>query len=320
MTILIYVILGLLVLLGLANLWTRKLARDAERLVPQPGQIQKVRGGAMHYVDLGAPKAQSEAQTVVLIHGLSGQLQHYTYALAGLLAQDYRVIAVDRPGCGYSVLESGDGATLADQGRMIGELLDALGVGPAVLVGHSLGGAVALSMALDRPDKTAALALLCPLTLEQLDTPEIFKGLEIRTSFLRHLIANTIAGPVAKSTAGKVLTEAFSPEASPPDFMDKAGAALGLRPIAFVTATSDFCAVTDQMAAQVARYDTALKAPGGILYGADDNLLPPDLHGQGMVAHGLSYESLPGRGHMIPITAPEDCAAFIRRMADKGVT
>jgi len=315
MTFPIYVILAGLVLFWLTNLWTRSLARDAQMRVPQPGQIQKVRGGALHYVDLG-PR---EAQTLVLIHGISGQLQHFTYALTGLLAQDYRVIAVDRPGCGYSVLDAGDGAPLGEQGRMIGDLLDSLGVENAVLVGHSLGGAVALSMALDRPDKTAALALLCPLTQEQPDTPDMFKGLEIRSSFLRHLIANTIAGPIGKRTADKVLAEAFSPETCPPDFMDKAGAVLGLRPSAFVTATSDFCAIKDQMPQQVARYGTGLKVPGGILYGADDNLLAPDLHGQSMTAHGLNFENLPGRGHMIPITAPEDCAAFIRRMAGKAV-
>jgi len=314
MTILIYVILGLLAVLGLANLWTRKLARDAEQLVPQVGQVQTVRGGALHYVDLG-PR---EAQTLVLIHGISGQLQHFTYALAGLLASDYRVIAVDRPGCGYSFVSTGDGAPLDEQGRMIGDLLDSLGVSNPVLVGHSLGGAVALAMALDRPDKTGALALLCPLTQQQTETPDMFKGLEIRTTFLRHLIGNTVAGPVAKQTAGKMLAEAFAPESCPDDFMDKAGAVLGLRPSAFVTATSDFCAVSDQMAAQVARYDTGLKTPGGILYGAGDNLLSPDLHGQSMTSHGLDFENLPGRGHMIPITAPEDCARFIRRMAEKA--
>ncbi|MFT7595345.1 MAG: pimeloyl-ACP methyl ester carboxylesterase [Paracoccaceae bacterium] len=316
MTILIFVILGGFALLGLANLWSRTLARDAEQVVPQPGQVQRVKGAALHYVDLG-PR---DAPPVVLIHGLSAQLQHFTYAVSGMLAADYRVIAVDRPGCGYSVLDAGDGAPLAEQGQMIGELLDTLGIGPAVLVGHSLGGAVALSMAMDRPDKTTALALLCPLTQVQPGTPDMFKGLEIRSSFLRRLIGNTIAGPIAKFAAGKMLAEAFAPETCPPDFMDKAGAALGLRPGAFITASSDLCAVEAQMPALVARYDTALKTPGGILYGADDNLLDPDLHGQGMVAHGLSCESLPGRGHMIPITAPEDCASFIRRMAGKVVT
>ena len=314
MTFLIYVILAGFALLGLANLWTRKLAREAEQLVPPLGQVQRVAGGGLHYVDLG-PR---DAPPVVLIHGLSAQLQHLTYAVSGLLADDYRVIAVDRPGCGYSVLDAGDGAPLAEQGQMIGELLDSLGIGPAVVVGHSLGGAVALSMAMDRPDKTTALALLCPLTQVQTDTPDMFKGLEIRNSILRRLIGNTIAGPIAKFSAEKMLTAAFAPEACPPDFMDRAGAALGLRPSAFITASSDLCAVEAQMTAQVARYDTALKTPGGILYGADDNLLAPSLHGQGMETHGLSFESLPGRGHMIPITAPEDCASFIRRMAKKA--
>ena len=77
---------------------TRALAAQAERQVPQLGEIVPVPGGAIHVVEMGP----EDAPPLVLIHGLSGQLQHFTYALAGLLAGEFRVIALDRPGCGYS--------------------------------------------------------------------------------------------------------------------------------------------------------------------------------------------------------------------------
>lgn len=314
MTFLIYAGVALALLLFLANLWTRKLAREAEQTVPQPGKVQAVAGGALHYVDTG-PR---DAQVLVLIHGIAAQLQHFTYDLSGRLSDDYRVIAVDRPGCGYSKIDQGDGASLADQARMIDALLGKLGVDKVVLVGHSLGGAVALRMALDAPDRVTALALLCPLTQAQPEAPAALKGLQIATPWLRRFLGGTIAVPIAKLTADKVLHDAFLPDQCPPDFLERAGAVLGLRPSAFVAACSDMSAVQLEMPAQAARYGEGLKAPGGILYGDQDALLSPDLHGKSMRAHGLEYESVAGRGHMIPITAPKDCAAFIRRMAAKA--
>lgn len=313
MSTLIYIVLGLVLLLALAAVWTRKLAQGAERSVPQAGMVMPVEGGVMHYLDAG-PR---DGPVLLLIHGIAGQLQHFTYAMAGLLQAEFRVIAVDRPGCGYSSLTSGDGASLAEQARMIDALLGALGVERAVLVGHSLGGAVALRMALDRPERVGALALLCPLTQAQTEAPDALRGLQISTSWLRHFLAATIAVPIARLTTDKILAQAFAPEQGPDDFMVRAGAVLGRRPRAFVAACSDMGVVQREMPAQAARYGAELRVPGGVLYGADDDLLSPDLHGHSMAAHGLSCEILAGRGHMILITAPDECAEFVRRMAAK---
>lgn len=310
LSLLLSIALAILILLAAAHLWTRYLARDVEKLVPRAGLVRPVRGGAIHYVDLG-PR---DAPPLVLIHGLSGQLQHFTYRLAGLLQDDYRVIALDRPGCGYSSRDGDHRAALSEQARMIGEALDGIGIENPVLVGHSLGGAVALAMALDRPEKTRALALLCPLTHPQTDPPEVFKGLDVASPAMRRLIGNTIAVPLASRTAAAVLEEVFRPEPCPEDFLDRAGGALGLRPAGFVTASADYVAANRDIPGQSARYETELKTPGGILYGAEDAVLSPDRQGQPMTAFGLSWETLPERGHMVPITAPEACADFIRRI------
>lgn len=311
LSLILWLILCLVVgLVLLAFMRTRGMAREAERLVPQAGQVQPVRGGSVHFVDLG-PK---DAPPLVMIHGLSGQLQHFTYALSDLLAGEFRVIAVDRPGCGYSERSDAALAAPGEQGRMIGEALDALGVSDPVLVGHSLGGAVALAMAMDRPDKTRALALLCPATQPQNEVPEVFRGLMVRTAWLRQAIGATIAVPMAAATKDKVLAMVFHPEPAPGDFMIRAGAALGLRPSGFTTASEDAVSLLETGAAQAARYAAELRVPGGVLFGAADAILSPAAHGHTMAAHGLVCETLDGRGHMIPMTAPEDCADFIRRM------
>ena len=304
----IIVVLALLVL-GLC-LYSRFLAAQAEREVPQAGKLHPVPGGAIHYVESGRP----DAPVVVLIHGISAQLQHFTYGVADLLAPDFRVITIDRPGCGYSVRERDDDAALAMQARMIGTFLDDLGVKNPLIAGHSLGGAVALAMALDRPAQTGALALIAPLTHVQDEVPAIFKGLELRTPFMRRFVGNTIAGPVGKATADKVIDFAFAPETPVPDFMTRAAAILGLRPKAFITASCDLVMLETAMPAQQARYGE-LSVPAGVLYGDGDILLSPEAQGQSMQKYGVSYRALPGRGHMLPITAPAETAGFIREIA-----
>lgn len=294
-------------------LWTRKLTREGHERVPQLGDIVPVRGGRIHYVEKGDPSNR----TLVLIHGLTGQLQHFSYALLDLLADEFHVIAVDRPGCGYSTRDSADLGRLPEQARMIQEFLDAKGITEAVLVGHSLGGAVSLAMALDHPEKTAALALLAPLTQNLSETPSVFKPLEIRTEWLRALIGNTLAVPLAAKAAPHTLGAVFAPETAPADFLDRAGGALGLRPSAFITGAQDIAGVNDSLAAQVKRYGD-LSVPGGILFGARDPILSPAAQGEPMAQYGLATELIEGRGHMILITAPDRCAAFIRRIADSA--
>ena len=72
------------------------------------------------------------------------------------------------------------------------------------------------------------------------------------------------------------------------------------------------------MPAQSGRYLGELKTPGAVLFGARDATLDPDQHGAPMQSLGLAFEQLEGRGHMIPITAPGECADFIRRVAGRA--
>nr|WP_321250851.1 alpha/beta hydrolase [uncultured Ruegeria sp.] len=308
----ILILLGALGLFLLAmNLWTRRLTKKGFERVPQPGQVVAVDGGSIHYVERGDPAKQ----TIVMIHGLSGQLQHYTYALMDELTDDFHVIALDRPGCGYSTRDNPSLGTLPEQARMIQEFLDQKSVTDVILVGHSLGGAVSLAMALEYPDRIAGLALLAPLTQQMPAPPQVFKPLEIRTAWLRNLIGNTIAVPLAAKTAPHVLSAVFEPEPAPADFLDRAGGALGLRPSAFITASQDVVGVDASIGDQCLRYPE-LQVPGGILYGAQDAILSAAQHGPPMTEFGLTYEETGKHGHMILITIPEICASFIRKIAD----
>lgn len=301
--IVVLLIAGLLI-------WTRLLWRSAERQVPQAGKLCTVDGGVIHYIEAG-PK---DAQTLVLIHGLSGILQHFTYGMVEDLAQDFHIIAIDRPGCGYSTRARGELAALPKQAAMIGDCLDQIGVKDPVLVGHSLGGAVSLAMAVDRPDKIAGLALICPATQPQKEIPDVFKPLNVSSVMVRRLMGHLLAVPLGKLTIEKVLGAVFEPETRPDDFMVKGGAVLGLRPSTYIGASEDLIFAMHSAADVAARYETDLKTPGGILFGSADAVLSPQKHGAAMQTYGLGFEEISDRGHMLPITAPQECCDFVRRV------
>ncbi|MFX8512336.1 alpha/beta fold hydrolase, partial [Acinetobacter baumannii] len=84
---------------------------------------------------------------VVMIHGLGGNMLHFGYAMADKLANDFRVVLVDRPGSGYSTRPDAAPATLTAQAGTIATLIRRLDLKQPLVVGHSLGGALSLAIA-----------------------------------------------------------------------------------------------------------------------------------------------------------------------------
>lgn len=100
---------------------------------------------------------------IVLLHGFSGDYNNWLFAMEDLKSTG-RIIAPDLPGHGASSKQVGDGS-LAGLAATVAGLLDELGIDSAVIVGHSLGGAVAIQVALSYPDRVRALSLICPVGL-----------------------------------------------------------------------------------------------------------------------------------------------------------
>jgi 2-hydroxy-6-oxonona-2,4-dienedioate hydrolase/4,5:9,10-diseco-3-hydroxy-5,9,17-trioxoandrosta-1(10),2-diene-4-oate hydrolase len=101
---------------------------------------------------------------VVLLHGggpgASG-LSNYSRNVEAL-ARRFRVIVPDMPGYGRSSKRVDASDPFGDLARAVGGLLDALGVSSAHLIGNSYGGAAALRLAMDRPEKVNRLVLMGP--------------------------------------------------------------------------------------------------------------------------------------------------------------
>jgi pimeloyl-ACP methyl ester carboxylesterase len=304
------ILLGVLVLLGaILVLFTTWTARKVESALPPKGRFIEVPGARLHVREFG--EADGERPPIVMIHGLAGQLSHYTYGVAGKLSARHRVVVVDRPGSGYSTRAPETSADLSTQAAAIAALIRSLGAGPAFVVGHSLGGAVALTLALEHPQQVAGLGLLAPLTHIREDVPPVFKGLTIESPFVRKLVAWTLAIPASIKNSAPTLEVVFGPEAVPKDFATKGGGLLSLRPSAFLSASSDLQALPERLPLVQARYGE-LRVPVSVLYGKDDRILDWKANGQALVdkVPGARLELIEG-GHMLPVTQVDKTAEFI---------
>jgi pimeloyl-ACP methyl ester carboxylesterase len=104
--------------------------------------------------------ALGKGDPILLLHGLGASKITWLPVLAPL-AQRYRVIAPDLPGHGESDKPRHE-YTPRFYARVVRHLMDALGIERAAVVGNSLGGRVALELALRSPGRVAAMALLDP--------------------------------------------------------------------------------------------------------------------------------------------------------------
>lgn len=303
--------LGLAVaaVLALSAVYSRWATAKVERDHPARGKHTAVKGGAIHWTERGT------GAPLVLIHGLSGNMHNFA-AMVPLLEDRFRVISIDRPGCGYSSRDSEASAALPEQARMIAEFLTAEGIERPTIVGHSLGGALALALALDHADQIGALALLAPVTQPVPEPPDVFKPLDIASYGLRKLVGSTLAVPLGQLQTRKILEATFKPEPVPDAFQERFdGGGLSLRTSGFIAASGDLTGATGSVNSLVPRLGSITTA-GGILYGDSDAILDPEIHGQGLarLLPHLAYETLQGKGHMIPVTEPALCADFVTRM------
>lgn len=147
-------------------------AAAAEAATVEPETVT-VGGLRLNYLRMG-PEG---GIPLVLIHGFGGGLDNWLFNQPAL-AESHDVLALDLPGHGRSSKEVGGG----DMAMLIGVfagVLDAVGIERAYLVGHSMGGALALLFAIKNPGRVTGLTLLAPAGL----------GSEVNMDFIDGFIA-----------------------------------------------------------------------------------------------------------------------------------
>lgn len=131
----------------------------ADLYAPLPVQHVEVHGVDVAYVDSGG-----SGPPLVLIHGLSSYTGFWEYQIPAL-AEDYRVLALDLPGYGASGRPDAP-CTPPWYAELVGRWMDAVEAPSAFVAGHSMGGQIALTLALDQPERVRALVLSAPAGLE----------------------------------------------------------------------------------------------------------------------------------------------------------
>ena len=135
---------------------TEAKKKFSESGVPLYTETVDVNGFKMHYAKTG----NDSFPTLLFVHGSPGSWDAFSQYLEDKdLLTKYRLIAIDRPGFGDS--EFGNAKDLEDQSRLISPLLTLFKNNkPVYVIGHSLGGPMAVRLVADNPESFSGIVLL----------------------------------------------------------------------------------------------------------------------------------------------------------------
>ena len=298
-------------LTGLASAWISKRFPAVAR--PLPTSL-----GALHVVSYGAADAPRGA--ALLIHGASGNFADLAQALAApLCAAGFRVFSVDRPGQGWS--ERARHATPASpevQAAMIHEAMAGQGIERALVIVHSLGGPVGLSLALNHPEFVHALALLAPVSHPWAGGVAAYNHLAVQP-LLGPIFRWTCVLPIGLARMPGALAEVFSPCPVPPRFAERTRVWLGLRPKSFKANAEDIVACHGEVTRLSVRYG-AIQTPVTIVTGEGDRVVYNHIHAAGCMKQiaGATLHELPGIGHSPHHSATDATMQAILALAQRA--
>ena len=306
---------GLALLLAFGRRRRPLIVWRIEARFPPRGRFVSVPGGRLHYLETGPADGPALA-TVVLLHGASANAAEPMLRLGARLAERYRVLSFDRPGQGFSDRIGGAAAAQpARQAAAIAEAMRRLGTGPAVVVGHSLAGALVPHFALDHRDVTGAILVLSGVT-HPWPGQEISWYYRPAASFFGWLFTRTLTTPIGALLIGPTMRAVFAPEEATADYAERAGIPLVLRPAAFQANAEDVAGLHEAVAAQSPRY-AQIRVPAAVVAGDRDAIVWTDLHSRSFAREvaGAKLVILTGTGHMPHQTAAAAVAAEVEALA-----
>jgi len=297
--------------IGLAAsfLYVQAKTRRAEADNPPRGRFIEVDGVRLHYIERGS------GPTLVLLHG-NGVLAN-DFENSGLLdkaAEHYRVIAFDRPGFGYSERPRSRVWTPQAQARLLHHALQDIGVDSAIVLGHSWGTLVALSMALEVPGFVRGLVLLSGYYYPswRADVPLVsWPAVPLLGDLMRYTVS-----PLATRMLWRPLTKTvFSPQPVDARF-HRTPAWMLLRPKQLRASAADSALMIPAARALAGRY-AELKMPVAVIAGTQDKVVDFG-HNAERLGERLPHGELhlqPGVGHMTHYAHPDKVLAAVESIA-----
>ncbi|MBE2224234.1 MAG: alpha/beta fold hydrolase [Anaerolineae bacterium] len=255
-------------------------------------KVYTVGGQPIHAVEAGRPGRQ----VAILIHGWSSSW-YAVSPLLGLLAQRFHCIAVDLPGYGSSP-PMNEPATIPGYADLIAGLIEQVSTGPVVLVGHSMGGMISITLSIKHPVLVERMVLLSPTINGRLSN-SINLFISPITLMERFRPGSLLVNSVERTIVG--LTDRLM---RPVSFADRTGITAedykrirsdARRPGQGRVRAECFWAMRDNdLSGQLSAVDT----PALIVWGAEDNTVP--LRDAGIVADEwpeADLRILPKAGH-----------------------
>ena len=297
-------------LLGASAYTTHRMTREARASHPPHGRFVAGDGVELHYTDHGDPARPA----VVLLHGNGAMVQEMEASgLVELAAQNFRVLVFDRPGYGHSDRPPGRSYTPMAQARMVLDALRNLGVEQPIVLGHSWGAMVALSMALSEPKALRALVLASGYhtpTL-RLDTPFMSApALPLLGTLLRHSLSPVLS----RLLWPLMLRRLFGPAPVPERFRREYPVWMALRPSQLQASAAE-SAMMQLQALKLRRQEGELSVPTVLIAGEKDRMVrtrwqAARLHQR---VPTTRLHVVPGAGHMVHHTATENVMQAIRQ-------
>ena len=228
-----------------------------------------------------------EGPDLVLIHGFGSDRLSWAGNSPALM-EVARVHSLDLPGHGDSLAaEAGDGSPLA-LAEVVADTLDANGIAQAHLLGHSLGGGIAMVLALAEPARVLSLSLLAPAGLGRGIDREFLAAFPELTSkeaaeaLLQRLVSKPLL--INRFTIARVLEQ-----------LDRPGARDALRAIA-----EGVLAQEEQLGAWAGQI-AATGIPRLVIFGGADQINPPDANA--LVGFAGRTLVIPEAGHLPHVEA-----------------
>lgn len=271
--------------------------QDAQCEKPKENYLE-IENTRVRYVVAGS------GPVVVMIHGNAGSVDDFDFKSLGHLCRDHRVVAVDRPGHGKSDRPNGIAATLQYQTRLLHETLAHLGVTCPVLVGHSWGGALALSYAVEYPQEVSAIVLLAPAAYPD----------QGEDQFLRVVLETPVIGDVSltvgrllfgKRILKKELERAFYPDTVTDEYLRYASS-LWLHHKQLRAYFEDEFSLNKDLE-RISKHYPDIRIPVAIVTGDHDRVVPAK-HNAYRLKRSIAQSQLielKNTGHQVPQTHPE---------------
>ena len=303
-------LLGVLVIGAGGGAW---IARRIEQAHPPEGAFLTVDGVNLHYREDGP----ADAPPVLILHGAASNLEEPRLALAGVM-EGQRVIYLDRPGLGWSARPEGPWSPQREA-ALIARFLEALEIPEAVVVGHSWGGAIAMRLGMDHPQRVTGLVLVAPALSAWIGEAAWFNTFT-HIPLVGPLMTRLIAPLTGQAQLEGGSRRAFHPEPLPEGYVAASKLPLFLRPSAWKANAEDMARVNHHLEAQEIRYGE-IAAPAIFLAGKADTVLWSKRHSGAAAARMADAELIyvKGAGHNLHHHHPGKVAEAVREVRRRAL-